>query len=71
MAENRSRIRAIRGEAGLNDAETLARMFEDDQIADDGTVRGRLRALLEATESMLIPAFQMGVEFSDVGFRGD
>src|SRR5216683_347135 len=71
MADNRSRIIAIRTEAGLNDAETLARMFEDGQISDDGTVSGRLRAILEATENMIIPALQTGMEFSDVGFRGD
>lgn len=52
---NWQRIQQIRQEAGGNDAEALARMFEDEAILDDSTFEGRLRALLEATEHRWFP----------------
>jgi Domain of unknown function (DUF4157) len=69
--QNKERIAAIRQEARNNDAEALARMFEDTYIVDDGTVQGRLRAILNATENSFIPGLQTGIEFSDEGFKGD
>lgn len=44
------RIREIRREADDDDVEALARMFTDEAICDDGTARGRLEVILEATE---------------------
>ncbi len=75
---NLRRVRRIHVEAGGDDAETLARMFEDDGIPDDGSVEGRLRALLEATEHRWIPWTHTFLDvpglheakgFSDRGFR--
>lgn len=70
-SQNQDRIRAIRMEAHLNDAEALVRMFVDKGIIDDGTVQGRLDVILEATQRYPIPGLQTGIEFSDVGFIGD
>lgn len=67
---NRKRIAALKGEAGT-DLEALARMFEDEQIIDDGSVVSRVQAVLGVTESLVIPGLQTGEEFSDTGFRGD
>src|SRR5437660_360784 len=67
---NRARITAIR-EDSLHDAEALASIFNDGVIIDDGSVAGRLRAILEATESRVVPGLQTGIEFHDNGFRGD
>lgn len=69
--QNKGRIAAIRQGAKNNDAEALARMFEDTSIVDDGTVQGRLRAILNATERSFIPGLQTGIAFSDEGFKGD
>jgi hypothetical protein len=68
---NQTRIRGIRAEAGLDDAEALARLFEDGTLRDDGTLPGRLRAILAATERRTIPGLHTGQPFRDVGFRGD
>jgi len=46
---NLRRIREIRRHAGGNDAETLARLFEDDALQDDGSLPGRITAILDAT----------------------
>lgn len=54
-----------------NDAESLARLFDSNQIYDDGTVGGRLDAVLAATEHHRIKGLQEEIEFSDVGFFGD
>ena len=43
-------IKTIRDAAGT-DAEALARIFAATTVSDDGTVPGRLRSILEATES--------------------
>lgn len=69
-AANKARIRALGAEAS-SDLEVLARMFEDDGIVDDGTVSGRLRALLQATGRRTIPGLQTAVPFGDSGFAGD
>jgi len=45
-------------------------MFEDDQIIDDGTVSSRLQAILGATEHLVIPGLQTGIDFADTGFAG-
>ncbi len=68
---NQARIRGIRAEAGLDDAEALARLFEDGALRDDGTLAGRLRAILAATERRTIRGLHTGLPFLDVGFRGD
>lgn len=67
---NKQRIQAIKADAG-SDMEALARMFEDDLIIDDGTVPSRITALMGATEHMMIPGLQTGIEFGDTGFTGD
>ncbi|HWE61753.1 MAG TPA: metallophosphoesterase, partial [Chloroflexota bacterium] len=69
-AANQARIRHI-AQAAQSDLDALAKLFEDDEIADDGTVPGRLQALLEATERRLIPGLQTAVPFGDTGFAGD
>jgi hypothetical protein len=68
-----ARIVAICGEAGGDDAEALARLFEDPRIddGDDGSASGRLRAVLDATERRLVKGLHTGVPFRDHGFRGD
>ncbi|MGO4888906.1 hypothetical protein ACJ2A9_14215 [Anaerobacillus sp. MEB173] len=71
ITKNQERIINLRRAAGFNDAEALALMFEDREIADDGTLRGRLIAILDATESKIVPGLQTGIEFQDVGFKGD
>jgi hypothetical protein len=68
---DQARIMAIRGEAGLDDAEALARLFEDDSLRDDGTPPRRLQTLLAATQRWTIPGLQTGLRFLDEGFRGD
>jgi hypothetical protein len=73
-------IQRIRREAGGDDAESLARMFEDGRIADDGTLPGRIEAILEATEHRWIPWMHTFLDvpglfelrgFADRGFRAD
>ena len=75
---NLDRIRAIRRELGDNDAETLARLFTDPQLADDGTIAGRVEAILEATEHQWLQGFPTFMDVpglyelrgaSDQGFR--
>ncbi|HZS88692.1 MAG TPA: hypothetical protein VFE42_14555 [Chloroflexota bacterium] len=68
-AANRERIRRLASDAPT-DLEALARLFDDDGIADDGTVSGRLRAVLDATERRSIPGLHTGLPFSDTGFAG-
>jgi hypothetical protein len=67
---NFGRIEQIKSEGGT-DLEALARLFEDDLIIDDGSVASRLQSILSATQSLLIPGLQTGIEFSDTGFAGD
>lgn len=75
---NLRRIRHIRAESGGNDAETLARLFEDREIRDDGSLGGRIDALLEATEHRWLPRIHTPLDvpglyevrgFSHNGFR--
>lgn len=75
---NLHRILRLHQEAADNDAEALARMFEDRAILDDGTLGGRLEAILRATEHrwirrlhipLDIPGLQDCPGFSDRGFR--
>lgn len=70
VGANRSRIRAIAATA-QSDLDALARLFEDDAILDDGTLCGRVYALLAATERRLIPGLQTAIFFGDSGFAGD
>ncbi len=49
----------------------LARLFSDDDWRDDGTVAGRLRAVLDATERGTIPGLHTAAPFNDDGFAGD
>jgi hypothetical protein len=65
---NRDVIEKLRDKAA-SDAEALAQMFESASVADDSTVAGRLRAILEATESRVVPGLQTGITFHDIGFR--
>jgi Domain of unknown function (DUF4157) len=67
---NKKRILSFKTGAA-NDLESLANMFEDDQIIDDGTVTGRLQAILSATQHLVIPGLQTGIDFKDTGFRGE
>jgi hypothetical protein len=67
---NRERIETFQTGAA-NDLVALAKMFEDDQLIDDGTVTGRLQSILGATKHIVIPGLQTGIEFKDTGFRGE
>lgn len=70
MSANREAIERIRDQVPKpSDAEALAQMFESSWIKDDGTVAGRLTAILDATEKSLVPGLQTGIEFHDEGFR--
>ncbi len=70
VARNRARIRRL-AETAPSDLEALALLWDDDAIVDDGTVVGRLRAILRATERSSIPGLQTRILFSDTGFAGD
>lgn len=61
---NWRRIQAIRHEAGANDAEALARFFEDGQIRDNGSLHGRVQAILEATEHRWFSGFRTPLDVS-------
>jgi hypothetical protein len=49
-------------------AQALAAMFESTDISDDGTVAGRLEAILAATEGPF-PGAHFAIPFDDSGFR--
>ena len=77
---NLQRIRAIRHELGGNDAEALARMFIDLDIEDDGSLAGRVDAILRATEHHWFPRVHTFMDVpglyevrgaSDQGFRAE
>jgi hypothetical protein len=70
MGSTGDAIQAIKAGAP-SDAEALARMFEPDKIPGDKTPTGRLRAILEATESAIVPGLQTGIKFHDTGFRAE
>jgi hypothetical protein len=66
--KNKARIEAIH--AGSPDAvESLALCFTDSKIEDDGTIEGRVHAILDATEHGVVPGLQTGVEFGQKGFK--
>ena len=67
-SRNRERILTLRDEA-TDAVDALARLFEDEHISDDGTIPGRLRAILGATEHRFVPGLQMGVRIGLTGFR--
>jgi hypothetical protein len=67
-ARNRRRILAIRDEAP-SALETLARMFTDPYITDDGSIPGRLRAILNATQHRFVPGLHTGADLGLSGFR--
>jgi hypothetical protein len=73
----RARFAAIRHQASGNDAEALARLFEDRALRDGdgddaaGSAASRLRTILEATERRLIKGLHTALPFGDQGFRGD
>ncbi len=69
-ARNQARIRQLAAQAPT-DLEALALLFEDDGIVDDGTIPGRLRAILQATGRKTIPGLQTALPFGDTGFAGD
>ncbi len=66
---NRRRIETLKKSAAT-DLEALANVFEDDQIIYDDTVPGRLQSILGATQHVVIPRLQTGVNFKDTKFRG-
>ncbi len=68
---NHHLLRQLRVETNQNDLEVLVRAFSDPRWIDDGTVPGRLEAILIADAHPLVPGLEGGIEFSDVGFRGD
>lgn len=77
---NLQRIQQIRDEVGGDDAEALARLFEDEEIISDESIQGRLEAILAATEHrwvvsirtfLDIPLLQDCKGFSDQGFRAE
>lgn len=70
LAANKARIRALAAQSP-SDLEALAQLFEAEGIVDDGTVAGRLRALLDATGRRTIPGLQTAIPFGDTGFAGD
>jgi hypothetical protein len=67
-AKNKMRIVAIR-DGSPTAVEAFARMFADPHIIDDGTVVGRLRAILDATQHRFVPGLHMGVAIGLTGFR--
>jgi hypothetical protein len=68
---DQSRMVAIRSEVEGNDAEALARFFDDGGIGGGESAAGRLGAVLAATERGVIPGLHTGLPFRDVGFRGE
>ena len=67
-ARNKARIVKIRDEAPTA-VEAFARMFTDAGIVDDGSVPGRLGAILAATEHRIVPGLHMGIPIGLTGFR--
>jgi hypothetical protein len=67
-ARNRARIVCIRDQSPTA-VETLARMFTDASIFDDGAVPDRLRAILAATEHRFVPGLHTGIWIGFSGFR--
>jgi hypothetical protein len=70
MSANSAAITRIR-DAAPSDVEALAQMFESSTIIDNGTVAGRLEAILAATEHAVVPGLHTGISFHDRGFRAE
>ena len=70
MSANSTAITRIR-DGAASDAEALAQMFTSSTITDNHTTAGRLRSILAATESLVVPGLQTGISFHDRGFRAD
>ena len=69
-ARNCARIRQLRDRAP-NAIEAFARIFEDSQFEDDGTVTGRVRAVFAATEVRFVPGLHIGARIGVTGFRAE
>jgi hypothetical protein len=67
---NRARIFVIRDGAATA-VEALALMLTDGQIEDDGTVSGRVRAILLATEHPYMMGLHTGAKIGVTGFRNE
>jgi hypothetical protein len=65
---NRARILVIRDGAATA-VEALALMFTDEQIEDDGTVSGRMQAILLASEHPFVIGLHTGAKIGVTGFR--
>lgn len=65
---NRQRVEVLK-QGAASDLASLALLFEDEQIVDDGTVQSRLQAVLGITRHLIIPGLQTGVKFGDTGFE--
>jgi hypothetical protein len=65
---NRARIWLIRDGAPTA-VEALALMLTDGQLEDDGTVSGRVRAILMATEHPFVLGLHTGAKIGLTGFR--
>jgi hypothetical protein len=68
QSKNRARLVTIRDHASTA-VEAFARMFTDAGILDDGTIRGRLLAILAATKHRIVPGLHTGVAIGLTGFR--
>ena len=66
--KNRKRLIEIRDEAPTA-VEALARMLTDGQLLDDGTVPGRVWAILQASQHRLVPGLHTGLVIGLTGFR--
>lgn len=66
--KNRERLIAVRDGAPTA-VEALGRMLTDEQLIDDGTVPGRVWAILQATEHRFVPGLHTGLVIGLTGFR--
>lgn len=66
--KNRDRLIQIR-DAAPTAVEALARMVADEQLQDNGTVPGRVWAILQATQHRLVPGLHTGLVIGLTGFR--
>lgn len=71
MSDNQKRMTKIRKEAGNDDAEALARFFEDAAIQDNGTIAQRLDSILKATKYFDSIPLHTALDFHDRGFKTD
>jgi len=66
--KNQACLQAIVQEAPTA-LEALAEMFTDPCLLDDGTIQGRIQAILVATEHPSVPGLQTGLYIGMTGFR--